>query len=284
MNRLGFIGASDAAAVLGLSRWKTPLEIWAEKTAIVEPEDVSEKLAVKLGNRLEEVVAELFTEATGKKVHRVVEAYVHKRHPFLTCQIDRKVVGERSILQCKTASSWKAKEWVGEEIPREYIIQELHELACTGYDRAYIAVLIGNEDFKWKVVERDEALIADVVSREVHFWNTYIIPKVMPAIITKDDAQILYQLFPVADQSKVIELDDKANIFVESLESLKADRNNLDGIIAQQENELKALLKDAEVGETERYVITWKTQVKKAHEVKESVCRVLRHKKKQEAA
>jgi predicted phage-related endonuclease len=46
MERIGFIGSSDAAAVLGLSRWKTPLQIWAEKTGQVVPDDISDKEAV----------------------------------------------------------------------------------------------------------------------------------------------------------------------------------------------------------------------------------------------
>jgi putative phage-type endonuclease len=154
-DRSGYIGASDCAAVLGLSRFKTVLQVWAEKTGTVEPEDISEKLNVWLGNELEEIVAKKFTKDTGKKVHRVNDAYIHKNHDFIRCHIDRKVEGENAILQCKTASAWMAKHWEGEEIPQEYILQEYHELACSGYEKAYIAVLIGNNDFKIKVLERD---------------------------------------------------------------------------------------------------------------------------------
>ena len=193
--RRGYIGASEAAAVLGLSRWNTPLSIWADKTGKTQhPED--EKLYQWLGTELEEVVAKRFTFETGKKVHKVNEPFIHKVHKFLRCNIDRKVVGENAILQCKTCTPYKAKEWGGDIVPNEYIVQELHELACSGYDRAYIAVLIGNQDFKIKVVERDEKLINDIINKEVHFWNTFIVPDVMPITIKADDSDILYGLYP----------------------------------------------------------------------------------------
>lgn len=259
-DRRSFLGASDCASVLGMSRWKTPLQIWAEKTGAIEPEDISDRLQVKLGNRLEEVVAELFTEETGKKVRRVNDRFIHKQFPFLSCAIDRKVEGERAILQCKTASAWKAKEWEGEEIPHEYILQEVHELAATGYDRAYIAVLIGNQDFKMKIVERDEALIQDVVRREVEFWTKFVIPRIMPQTIKKDDAETLFKLFPNALEGEIITLPDMAAGIIEGIESMNQDLKNLEGIIDQQKNELKVLLKEAETGEVGRNIITWKNE------------------------
>ena len=259
--RVNFLGASDSAATIGMSRWSTPLEIWSIKTGQLDPEDISDKLAVKLGNRLEEVVAELFTEATGKKVHRVNEAYTHKEYPFLKCHIDRKVDGERTILQCKTASAWKAREWEGEEIPHEYIIQEMHELAVTEYDVAYIAVLIGNQDFKWKRIERDEKAISQLVAKEVSFWQNFVVPKLMPATIQKGDTDVLFKLFPEAVQGEKIMLDGKATAILESLESLKQDRKHLDGAIEQQENEIRAILGTAEAGEGGLYAVSWKNQV-----------------------
>lgn len=259
-NRHTFIGGSDCAAVLGMSRWKSPLQVWGEKTGQVVPEDISDKLAVKLGNRLEEVVAELFTERTGKKVHKVNEPYTHKTHPFLACHIDRKVDGESAILQCKTVSAWKAKEWDDEEIPHEYILQEVHELACTGYDRAYIAVLIGNQDFKWKTVERDPFLISDVTSREANFWNNFVVTKVMPSIIRKDDSETLLKLFPKASIGDVAQIGERADILVDSILNMGQDYKNLDNLINQQKNELRALIGRAESGEGIKWLITNKNQ------------------------
>ena len=75
-DRTKFIGGSDAAAVVGLSRWKSPIELWAEKTGQVEPEDVSDKMAVRVGKKLESAVAEFFEEETGKKFKYKIRGFI----------------------------------------------------------------------------------------------------------------------------------------------------------------------------------------------------------------
>jgi len=258
-DRTKFLGGTDAAAVLGLSRFRTPLEVWAIKTGTVKEEDISNKLSVKLGKKLEDTVAELFEEETGKKTHKVSESQIHPEYPFLGAQIDRKVEGEDAVLEVKTASAWKAKEWVGEEIPIEYIIQVMHQLAVTGRKLGYIAVLIGNQDFKWKKIVRDEKMIKEMVKKEVDFWNNFVLTKTMPMIVKAQDDDILYKLYPDSNQ-KEVELGDDANKVLESLEGLRADRASVEDAIAQQENELKLMLKENEIGITDKYRFSWKTQ------------------------
>lgn len=252
--RQGYIGGSDAAGVLGLSRWATPLGIWAEKTGQYVQE--VDSLAAKLGQKLEQAVADLFMEETGKKVHKVNETKYHAKYPFLACNIDRRVVGENAILECKTASAWKAKEWDGEEIPREYILQVMHMLAVTGAQCAYIAVLIGNQDFKWKTIWRDEKALADMVKKEVAFWNDFVVPKVMPAVVSWKDKDPLNGLFPVATDETVT-LDDTANAIAEVLEGMEADYGNLGAQIEKSKNELKALMGKAAKAETDHWTFSW---------------------------
>lgn len=253
------IGSSDAAAVLGLSRWSTPLHVWAEKTGQIVPDDISDRVSVKLGNKLEQTVAELFMEETGKVVNRVNEPQVHAKYPFLTCQIDRRVVGEDALLECKTASAWKAKEWAGEEIPQEYIIQVYHQLAVTGKKHAYIAVLIGNQDFIWKEIKRDEKIINEIVAKEVHFWNTFVMPKVMPGQITANDSETLFNLFPNA-KPVTVELTDETTKLIEQRNAMIQDVEALEKQIDQAENEIKAQMKDAESATAGKWDIKWATQ------------------------
>lgn len=258
-DRKDYIGASDSAAVLGLSRWQTPLGVWAVKTGQVDSDDISDKVCVKLGHKLEQTVAEFFMEETGKKVHRVNETLFHPKHPFIGCNLDRRVVGEKAVLECKTASAWKSKEWDGDDMPREYVIQVMHQLLVTGAERGYLAVLIGNQDFKWKVIERDEKALKTILEREVDFWTSYVVPKVMPGVMSGDKENLL-GLWPEAVEEKTIQLDDAADAVVESIEGMRADLRGLEMQIEKSENELRAMLKDASVGLTERHKIFWTNQ------------------------
>ena len=114
MDRKSFIGGSDIAAVMGMSRWVTPLQLWSEKTGKVEAPDLSDNQAVEMGIELEESVARLWTKRTGRKVRRAPKNYTHKKFDYMRCQVDRLVEGTDELLECKTASAWKLKEWEGE--------------------------------------------------------------------------------------------------------------------------------------------------------------------------
>ncbi|HNF58261.1 MAG TPA: YqaJ viral recombinase family protein [Elusimicrobiota bacterium] len=255
-DRTKYLGGSDAAACLGLSRWKSPLAVWAVKTGAVKEEDISELLPVKLGVRLEDAVAELFEEQTGKLVHRVNRTLIHPKYDFIRANIDRKVLKEDAIVECKTTSAWKAKEWDGEEVPREYVIQALHYLAVTGAAKCYVAVLIGNQDFKVKTVERDEKVIDDLIRREVHFWNEFVLKNVPPSA-KASDKDTLSTLFPQAEEGKTIEMDSEASAILDTLEGMNKDAASLEAQIAEQENLLRQKLGDAETGLARGWKIRW---------------------------
>jgi len=260
--RQNYLGGGDCAAVLGMSRFSTPLTVWAEKTGNIIPEDISEKLRVKLGNKLEATVADLFTEETGKILHRKNETIYHPTYKFLAANIDRRVVGERAGFEAKTTGSYSYRDWEGaDEIPMEYLLQCIHYLAVTGWDKWYIACLIGNQKFVWKEIKREEKVINDLIKKEVFFWREFVEKKVMPMQITRNDEDVLSQLFPQATEGAVTELDDQANAICESLDSLKADKKVLEGEIEQQENTLRALLKDNESGKSNNWLVSWKNQM-----------------------
>ena len=92
------LGGSDAAVALGLSKFKTPFELWAEKTGRLEKQEPG-RLA-EWGNKLEDVVAQAYTDLTGHKVQRDNFMYVD-REKGLVSNIDRRVVGLNRLLEVK---------------------------------------------------------------------------------------------------------------------------------------------------------------------------------------
>lgn len=263
--RKNYLGASDSAGVLGISRWSSPLKVWGEKTGEIPREDIGDKLYVKLGHLLEDDMTELFEEQTGKKLHRVNDTQYHKEHSFIAANIDRRIVGENVPVELKTANAFKSKEWQGEQIPREYIIQCMHTLAVTGRPHMWLGVLIGSQDFQIKQIMRDEALIAEIVTREVAFWRGFVIPRIMPRTVTKYDGETLDNLYPEAVAAKTIRLSDEASVLIEILDGYEQDVKNLEGLIEQSKNQLKMLLGDAEHGETATGAFcSWKNQSRNA--------------------
>lgn len=268
MDRQSFIGASDAAGVLGRSRWATPLSVWAEKTGQIGSEDGKNMEAKGWGKRHEPAIIAWFEEQTGKKVVGMQQRYIDSEHSFLACTVDGIIDGEAAGFEAKTADAWKSKEWEGEEIPEEYILQAYHSMMVTRLKKWYLAVLIGGNRAHWKEILWDDAIIANMRAREVAFWNDFVIPVVMPSIITKRDTDVLAELFPIANEGQTIKLLDNANQLVEVLQANKKDLKALEDIIELNENELKALLGDAEAGETSRYRVSWQNVRSKRFDTK----------------
>ena len=163
------IGSSDAPVAVGMSRYKSPLELWMEKTGRKMPDDLSNKDAVFWGTTLEPIVANVYAEKTGKKVRRVNSVLQHPEYPFMLANLDRIVEGG-GVLEIKTAGLRSQRQWE-EGIPLAYQIQVLHQLAVTGKAWADVAVLIGGQEFRIYRIERDEERIAQLVELETAFWN-----------------------------------------------------------------------------------------------------------------
>lgn len=203
-DRTKFIGGSDVAAILGVSPWKTPFELWQQKTGRVEKEAITpEKQKIfDRGHRLEPVVLDMLVDRLRDEGHEVEilrrnERYIDSEHPFMACEIDFELMldGEHVNGDCKTVHPFAAKKWGEEgtdEVPIEYAAQFMHGLGVTGRNRCIVATLIGMDDLLIYWVERDEETIAGIRNRVVQFWNECILADVEPDPIDFDDAKAIY--------------------------------------------------------------------------------------------
>lgn len=195
-SRKNSIGGSDAATVLGLNPWSSPYTLWAEKTGTLEPEDISKKEAVRLGHYLEPYVAERFTEETGKRVRRENYILKNKYFPWAHANVDRLVIGEKAGLECKTTSELMMGKFKDGEYPANYYCQCMHYMAVTGFEKWYLAVLIGNRDFRIFEIRRNEDEIAALMEAEQRFWG-YVKQNVPPPVDgTQSTAETLEALYP----------------------------------------------------------------------------------------
>ena len=165
------IGGSDAAVVCGVSRYKSPVELWMEKTGQLPAQEAGE--AAYWGHQLEELVRTEFTKRTGIQVEHRMELLRSDQHPFMQANLDgtcqQPDLGP-CIFEAKTVSAFKAGEWE-DGIPDEYYLQVQHYMAVTGYQGAYVAALIGGNNFRWKLIHRDDELIEALIQLEADFWK-----------------------------------------------------------------------------------------------------------------
>lgn len=255
------IGGSDAAAVIGVSPWKSAAQVYMDKVEPIAEEDeakVSERL--RIGHDLEAYVAKRFMEETGKKVRRCNYMLHHPEHEFLLADIDREIVGENALLECKTTNSYAAGEWV-DEPPEHYQMQCIHYMMVTGVDRVYIAALIGNERFVWFVLERDEEAIAALMQAEIAFWRDNVEARVCPPPDGSNAySEYLKARYPQDDGGQMTLSVDGESALVGYLAMMES-RKKLDESIELYRQQIEAEMGEAQIAHTlSGHKVTWKTQ------------------------
>lgn len=258
MDRKKGIGGSDASAILGFNQWKSAFELYIDKTSD-QIEEIDNE-AIHWGNVLEDVVAEEFTRLTGKKVRRRNQTFKHKEHDFMIANIDRDVVGERALLECKTTNAFNRDAWEGNKIPPAHMCQIQHYMAVLDYEKAYIAVLIGGQKFIWKEINRDDEFIELMIEHLEHFWNEHVTKGVAPEIDgTTSASQMLNKLYPEDNGETIMLPSVDAEMLIEAIGSIKTEVK--DKLLLQKgyENKLKLMIGDAQLGVTPRFEVANKT-------------------------
>ena len=253
------IGGSDASVVCGISRYKSPVELWMEKTNQIPMQEAGE--AAYWGTLLESVVRDEFTKRTGIEVRQVKQLLQSEEHTFMLANLDGVCVHPdygTCIFEAKTASSFKMNEWEN-AIPDEYQIQIQHYMAVTGYRAAYIAVLIGGNTFRWKLIERDEEMISMLIAFETVFWDH--VQNMTPPPMDGSDAsaQFLSACFPNSVNNSRIELpafaEELLSRYDEACEELEVATERKQ----EAENILKQMLGENEAGTAGNRLVTWKS-------------------------
>ncbi|WP_342045949.1 YqaJ viral recombinase family nuclease [Bacillus sp. OTU530] len=253
------IGGSDVAAIMGLSKWKSPIGVYLDKTGAVEQEELQSEAAY-FGNVLEEVVAKEFSLRIGLKVQRRNAILQHPEYYWMLANVDRLIVGEKVGLECKTTSAYMKKEWEGDEVPTAYLLQCQHYMAVTGFEAWWIAVLIGGNKFVYKRIERDEEIIHYITNIEKDFWINHIEKNEPPMFDgTPASTELLKSMYPESLRDSFVSLGKDAEMLIEARNQVDEEIKALETQKAEYENKLKAMLGENEAGSTEKYQITWKS-------------------------
>jgi putative phage-type endonuclease len=172
--RNNYIGGSDAAAVVGLSPWKTPLELYLEKRGEIEAPDVDNE-AMEWGRRLESIVLSKYCEERRVIACENQQERFHPRHSWMMGHLDAIITRPfNRIVEIKTtghAEQWGSPDAGADGVPELYLLQVYHYMAITGIEEADIAVLIGGQKFRIYSIQYDSQAIYDLLEIEHDFWD-----------------------------------------------------------------------------------------------------------------
>jgi putative phage-type endonuclease len=254
------IGGSDVSAICGLNKWRSPVAVYLDKIGELPP--VEETEAMYWGTTLEDIVAQEFSKRTGLKVQRRNAIFQHPKHDFMLANIDRWIVGSKAGLEVKTANEYTKDEWIGEQVPTAYALQCHHYMACTGAEQWYVAVLIGGNKFEWRVIERDEDIINNLIMIEHDFWHNHVLAKVPPAY-GGHDTDLLNSMYPQSNPDSIIELEEEHYDLVMKTREAKTILESAKYNFEDFKNKVKAVMGEHEKAFFQNdLVFTWKSNKK----------------------
>ena len=255
--RMG-VGGSDVAALLGISRWKSELDLWLEKTGQTDGL-VVENEAMQWGTIMEPVIRNHFAAVTGKTVVEVKAMLQHPQHSYMLANIDGLTEddnGNPAILEVKTASEYKRSEWEN-GIPVYYETQIQHYLAVTGVPTAYVAVLIGGNTFKLYEVDADEDVQRNLITLEGQFW-IMVQNNIRPDIGGSDAAAEWLNKMYKGGITEPLMLPQEALGLIDEYVAAAADEDSAKARKQAAANHLKEMLGNHEKGQIEGHTVGWK--------------------------
>jgi putative phage-type endonuclease len=253
------IGGSDVAAILGLNKFSTALDVYEQKIA-ENPIEIEENPKMTSGKWAEPMIATRFAKENNRKVARRNDIIWHKTIPYLFVSLDRMIVMQDEmtpgILECKNTTSRNFQSW--DPLSDYVMMQVQHQLDVTGWSWAIVAVLVDGWDFRLIPVEPDPKLIAEKNKILGNFWTNNVLKRIPPEPMSEEDIKKLY---PQVQAGEALEVTEEAYNSSRRLIEVK-DKIK---VLKEQETDLslslKLLLKDKEIGMYKgKTIFAWKHQ------------------------
>ena len=257
------IGGSDSAAAVGLSPYKSQLELWMEKTGrdadLPKPDPTDTTHPTYWGTLLEPIVAAAYTQQTGNRVRKVNAVLQHPQFPFMLANLDREVIGtpQVQILECKTAGEFGAKLWQ-DGVPEYVQLQVQHQLAVTGKRAAHVAVLLCGQRLEVHRIERDDDLVSRLITLEENFWKYVTSDTPPPADGSESAERALRVLYPGNSTTVDFSDDRRLSSTFADLVLLRADIQAREEQAEKMKQMLLQAMGDASVAQFETGRVSFK--------------------------
>ena len=287
------LGGSDIAAILGLSPYRTAVDVWLEKTG--KKVNTADSLPLRFGSFAEEFVAKEYALQTQSVLLNYPHAITHPDYEYLGGHIDRfviqtnledlpaltsseqiasnaieivrskdklELIGNQKIdrlLECKTANPFRQQEWGDtgtDQVPLPYLCQCLWYMAITQIAQIDLAVLFGNSDFRIYQIHRDFQIEQTLLDKAVHFWEQHILLDIPPLAQCEADYQALFRK---EDSAKSIEAPQNIVDEIQKIGQIQERIEKAEDELSHIKQQIMAAMQDAQIltyaGKT---IATWK--------------------------
>ena len=273
------LGSSDAGPMLGISPWKSPRELWLEKTGQLEPADLGDNLAVMLGNGMERVILDAAMEKL--RLDRPVYGCSLKKpdHPCIAATLDCLAMVNDCVavpLEAKYAESperWGPVEGGIHSLPDEYAAQVLHQCVVADSPRAFLAAYFSGRRRELRIYEclPTPEMLQNYERKAVEWWEKHVVGHVPPEQDEPCSLEVLARRH--REPGKVVQLDAA---MVQAWRDADAEAKAAAAVADAAKARVLEALGDAEAGECDLGTVSYRSQNRKEYTVPAGSFRVCR--------
>lgn len=255
------LGASDTPIIMGYSSFKTPYQLYLEKIGTISSDDDMTEQQY-WGSVIEPLIIARFAKENNVEVTFPDTVY-HPDYPFIFANLDGWIASENAVVEAKCANSFQRKEWDMAEsdgIPLTYLIQIAKQCAITHASRGYCAVLIGGNEYKQFVYERDLVLEDLIIKADCDFWEC-VQKRIEPDPVNTSDCRLK---FKTPHPDKMVEATFTTGNALAGLMDVKAKIKQLESAEDSHKMHLMTHMANAEylIGQDGEVLATWKANKK----------------------
>jgi len=239
LDRKQGIGGSDVAAIMQLSQWSTPLDIYNDKTSSeLNCEELGEDL--KRGIRVEKYILQEYSENTEEAIQTSLKPLVDKQYPFMRGNADAKIVGQNVLVEAKSTkapiSTWEAG------IPEYYKTQVAYYAMLADSERVDVPVMFSGWKYACYTYWRDYEFEAKIKAAVISFWENHVVKGIAPEPTSKEELEAAY---PNIAKGKIIIADENIRQVVCELQEASTKRKELEKVEKKLKQHIQIYMGDA---------------------------------------
>jgi len=263
------IGGSDCAAVLGYSKWSTPLDIYLSK---IDPESlpVEQTDAMRDGHDIEPIVIKRYEETTNCEIDQPNKIFRSEKYPWLIANVDGLVKGKDIILEAKSTKFFNNDEWGDENtdnIPDQYLFQLAHYCLVLNKPQADLAAWSFGQPLRIYKYTRDKGLEEQIIDLTHDFWKNHVEKLIPPLPVNDID---LLKLYKTADETKTLIADDELYSIIVKYADICNSTKNLELNKENLKNKIKMYMANNAyiTGANGERLVSWKNQTANRFNIK----------------
>jgi putative phage-type endonuclease len=179
------LGSSDIAAILNLDPFKTPYDVWLEKTGKLVEE--KETPAMTRGNFLEPALLNFAESVLGKLIRRAPERVSKELNGLIIDHPDAILKAKGEPVEGKSQGAYSKEIW-GEpgtdQVPDRVVIQSEVHILCYEAEICHIPAYLSYREFQMFAVQRDKDIIDAILEAAASFWRLNVLADSPPAGVT----------------------------------------------------------------------------------------------------